>query len=237
MLAFEDVMVEKNEFNQPVGQLVNNWRGAKLPELITMQGKFCVLELLNIENHADSLFENLSIDNKGESWTYLPYGPFENKTTFRIWLKEKVAELDTRLYVILNNNNPIGIAGYLRINLEHGVIEVGHLHYSKLLQQTSAATEAMYLMMCYAFDDLGYRRYEWKCNSLNQASHNAALRLGFKFEGIFRQNHVFKNRNRDTTWFSIIDSEWLPIKQRFQRWLDSSNFDKNHKQIKRLNEI
>jgi RimJ/RimL family protein N-acetyltransferase len=136
------------------------------------------------------------------------------------------------LYAISNNNNlPIGIAGYLRINPEHGVIEVGHLHYSKLLQKTPAATEVMYLMMRYIFDDLGYRRYEWKCNSLNEASKNAALRLGFKFEGIFRQSNVFKKYNRDTAWFSIIDSEWIAIKERFHRWLDPNNFDAKGKQI------
>jgi RimJ/RimL family protein N-acetyltransferase len=120
---------------------------------------------------------------------------------------------------------PIGISGYLRINPEDGSIEVGHLHFSKLLQKTPAATEAMYLMMQYAFDNLKYRRYEWKCDSLNQPSRDAALRLGFKFEGIFRQHMVRKDRNRDTAWFSIIDSEWPSLKEKFQKWLQPNNFD------------
>src|SRR5690606_34325776 len=137
---------------------------------------------------------------------------------------------------ILNRQTaaPIGICGYLRINPTHGSIEIGHLHYSKLLKQTPAATEAMFLLMQYAFDTLHYRRYEWKCHSLNQASRRAAERLGFTFEGIFRQCNVFKGHNRDTAWFSIIDKEWPALKGKFQRWLRADNFDVNGKQLTRL---
>jgi RimJ/RimL family protein N-acetyltransferase len=230
-------MNEKNEFNQIAGHPVKNWQPVKMPAQAIMQGKYCILEPINIDKHTEKLFENLLIENQGESWTYLPYGPFKNNDEFSAWIKATNAEQDTELYAILNIHHiPIGIAGYLRINPGHGVIEVGHLHFSKLLQKTPAATEAMYLMMRHAFDDLGYRRYEWKCNSLNEASRNAALRLGFTFEGIFRQSNVFKNRNRDTAWFSIIDSEWPAIKEKLQQWLDLKNFDSDGNQVKRLNE-
>lgn len=230
-------MQEKNEFNQPVGQLIKNWLPAKKPAQITLSGNDCRLEAMNVEKHADELFVNLSLNNQGESWTYLPYGPFADKTAFRTWLTNTIAEPDTVLYTIVCNNLSLGIAGYLRINPEHGVIEIGHLHFAKLLQRSKAATEALYLLICYAFDDLGYRRCEWKCHSLNTASKNAALRLGFKFEGTFRQSNIFKQRNRDTTWFSIIDNEWPALKNKFQRWFDIKNFDAAGKQIKSLNEV
>src|SRR5262249_23531809 len=132
---------------------------------------------------------------------------------------------------------PIGKASYLRINPLHGVIEIGHLHFSKFLKRTAAATEAIYLMIQHLFDELGYRRCEWKCNALNQASRKAALRFGFKFEGIFRQNYVLKSHNRDTAWFSIIDNEWPQLKEKFQKWLDPNNFDCNGKQIIKLSDI
>lgn len=151
-------------------------------------------------------------------------------------LESITAEETTRTYAILSlDHAPIGMASYLRITPEHGVIEVGDLHFSHLLRKTAAATEAMYLMMRYAFDELGYRRYEWKCNHLNTPSRNAALRLGFTFEGIFRQSNIFKNRNRDTAWFSIIDSEWPAIKDRLQKWLEPENFDNQGQQLQRLN--
>lgn len=232
-------MSEKNEFNQIVGDLVENWSPAKRPPANVMRGNYCLLEPLDINKHAAELFDSLSIDNQGESWTYLPYGPFNTVDDFQDWLKKTMADKDTLLFVILSAKTqlPIGIAGYLRINPDHGVIEVGHLHFSKLLKRTPVSTEAMYLMMRHIFEELKYRRYEWKCHSLNQASCNAALRLGFKFEGIFRQSHVFKNRNRDTAWFSILGHEWPEIKEKFIKWLRPSNFNADGEQIVSLREI
>lgn len=232
-------MYEKNEHNQMVGCTVENWSPAAKPIKTIMQGKYCTLELLEIDKHATQLFDSLSIDNQGESWTYLPYGPFSTCDEFRNWLQATMLDEDTVLYAILDFKTqiPLGICGYLRINPEHGVIEVGHLHFSQLLKKTPAATEAMYLMMHYVFEELHYRRYEWKCHSLNQASQNAALRLGFTFEGIFRQCNVFKNRNRDTAWFSIIDKEWAEIREKFKKWLSPSNFDSNGNQRSSLREI
>lgn len=231
-------MNNKNDFNQKVGNLIENWSQVKRPEHSMLKGQYCSLESIDIDKHANKLLANLSINNQGESWTYLPYGPFVNHHEFSTWINAVNSEPDTKLYAILNiEQEPIGVSGYLRINPEHGVIEIGHLHFSTLLQKTSTATEAIYLLMKYAFDDLGYRRCEWKCNSLNEASQKAALRLGFKFEGIFRQSNVFKNRNRDTAWFSIIDSEWSALKEKFNKWLDESNFDSNGNQKKSLRDI
>jgi RimJ/RimL family protein N-acetyltransferase len=231
-------MHPKNEFNQTVGFFVDNWSLLESPSKTTLlPGRYCSLAPLDINKHAVPLFDVLSLDNQGESWTYLPYGPFHNREDFKIWLQQTQSEKDTLLYVILDNKmrSPIGIAGYLRITPEHGTIEIGHVHFSKLLQKTPAATEAMYLMMQYALEELHYRRCEWKCNTLNQASHNAALRLGFTFEGIFRQTHVLKNRNRDTAWFSIIDSEWPEVKEKLSAWLHPNNFDTHGNQRVRLN--
>lgn len=232
-------MSPTNEFNQIVGIEINNWQRKATPSNTILQGQYCRLEPLMIHKHAAQLFDSLMLDNLGDTWTYLPYGPFNEYEAFLSWLQSTMSEPDTLLYAILDikNSIPIGIAGYLRINPEHGVIEVGHLHFSKLLQKTPAATEAMFLMMEHAFDALNYRRYEWKCNALNDASKNAALRLGFTFEGIFRQSNVFKNRNRDTAWFSILDHEWPRLNKKLKEWLKPNNFNSDGIQKRRLTMI
>ncbi len=221
------------DINNILGAEVKDWKARQRPTAISILGNYCTLEIFNFENHGDLLFAALQIDNDGESWAYLPYGPCTTLAEFKTCIEKICADKDTLLYTILDikTQKPVGVCGYLRINPEHGVIEVGHLHYSKLLQKTIASTEAMYLLMRYAFDDLGYRRYEWKCNALNTPSRKSALRLGFTFEGIFRQCNVFKGHNRDTAWFSIIDSEWPVIKARLEKWLAPNNFDSDGKQI------
>jgi RimJ/RimL family protein N-acetyltransferase len=231
-------MPKKNQFGQMLGNLVENWTFRQRPTQSSIRGQYCILEPIEISKHASKLFDAISIDNQGESWTYLPYGPFDTLSDFVDWLTLTLSENDTLLYAILDveTEQPIGISGYLRITPEHGVIEIGHLHFSKLLKRTPLATEAIYLMIQHAFDELGYRRCEWKCNALNEPSRVAAERFGFKFEGIFRQNFVFKNHNRDTAWFSIIDNEWPVLKEKFQKWLHSSNFDDVGKQILKLSE-
>jgi RimJ/RimL family protein N-acetyltransferase len=233
-------MQKTNEFDQPIGFSIENWANRQRPSAKTiLQGKYCVLEPLNIEAHSEPLFQSITMNNDGASWTYLPYGPCHTLESFQLWLKTTTSDKDTLLYTIIDARTqvPVGISGYLRINPEDGVIEIGHLHFSKFLQKTPAATEAMYLMMQLAFDDLKYRRYEWKCDSLNQPSREAAIRLGFIFEGIFRQHMVRKNRNRDTAWFSITDTEWPKLKNKFQKWLDPNNFDKNGFQHVNLKDI
>jgi RimJ/RimL family protein N-acetyltransferase len=224
--------------NQILGEDLSAWKSVAPPAKTLMQGSFCRLEPLNPNLHAESLFDVLQRRNEESSWLYLPYGPFEEFNDFCQWLHELNQEKDSLIYCIVDSaaNSIQGLCGYLRITPLHGSIEVGHLHYSKLLKRSKIATEAMYLMMYRAFEELGYRRYEWKCSSLNLASRAAAERLGFKFEGIFRQDKVFKNHSRDTAWYSIIDKEWPECKKRLEQWLDVANFDANGQQIKKLRE-
>jgi RimJ/RimL family protein N-acetyltransferase len=221
-----------NEFDQVVGQEINDWVPAKKPEKINLEGAYCSLIPLDIPLHAAALFEAFQYENQGESWTYLPYGPFDTYQEFHNWLANIACGDDPFFYTIMDkkNNKPVGMCAYGWIDPQHGVIEAAHIHFSKYLKNTPAATEAMYLMMHYAFEDLHYRRYQWRCNALNKPSWFAAERLGFKFEGIFRQHNVCKNRNRDTAWFSILDHEWPVLKTKFQKWLDLSNFSKEGKQ-------
>ena len=231
-------MPEVNEFNQLVGDTVENWSRRSDPSKNKMIGNYCELELLSIEKHSKALFDVLSLNNVGDSWTYLPYGPFDDLDQFNQWIQKTLTSGDI-LYAIIDRKmgETIGISGFLRIFSEHGSIEVGHLHFSSKLKKTPLATEAIFLMMSYVFDELNYRRYEWKCHSLNEPSRNAALRYGFQFEGIFRQCNVFKNRNRDTAWYSILDHEWPALKVKFEKWLDKSNFDQYGNQVKRLQDI
>jgi RimJ/RimL family protein N-acetyltransferase len=200
-----------------------------------MQGRFCRLEPLDPARHASALHAANRLDAEGRMWTYLPYGPFPDADTYRVWTAEMAQRTDPIFFAIIDEatQRAVGLASYLRIDPASGSIEVGHLNYSPLLQRTAAGTEAMYLMMERAFA-LGYRRYEWKCHSLNAPSCAAALRLGFTFEGLFRQATVVKARSRDTAWFSIIDREWPARRQAFQRWLDSANFDDQGRQRTRL---
>ena len=226
---------DKNHLNQPVGFLVPDWKSPRLPEREAMEGIFCRLEPLDPAHHAASLYTANILDLEGRNWTYLPYGPFDTLDSYRAWMEQDCCGSDPLFYAIddQTKNNAVGVASFLRIDPGNGSIEVGHINYSPLLQRTPAATEAMYLMMKQAFD-LGYRRYEWKCNARNAASRTAAQRLGFSFEGIFRQAAVVKGRNRDTAWYSVIDKEWPPLREAFLRWLDPSNFNAQGQQVTRL---
>jgi RimJ/RimL family protein N-acetyltransferase len=172
-------------------------------------------------------------------WTYMPYGPFASLDEHQAWCRQMAASDDPLFYAIIDSasNRAVGVASYLRIEPMLGAIEVGHIAYSPLLQRTAAATEAMYLMMRRAFAELGYRRYEWKCDALNQPSRRAADRLGFTFEGTFRQAIIYKGRNRDTAWYSVIDSEWPDLKARYEAWLAPSNFDEKGVQRQSLGEL
>jgi RimJ/RimL family protein N-acetyltransferase len=188
--------------------------------------------------HAEDLHAAHALDAEGRNWTYLPYGPFDTVDDMRGWVERWAPGEDPLFFAVLDSSGQaIGTASYLRIEPAMGSIEVGHLAYSPLLQRTPAATEAMYLMMRRAFDELGYRRYEWKCNSLNAPSWNAAERLGFRYEGIFRQAWVQRGRNRDNAWFSIIDSEWPAIRAALEGWLDGANFDATGRQRRRLQDF
>ena len=203
-----------------------------------MEGRLCRLEPLDPERHAAALHAANALDGGGRNWTYLPYGPFETFEDYRAWMEGTCRGDDPLFYAVVDplTGGATGVASYLRIDPANGSIEVGHINYSPLLQRTPAATEAMYLMMKRAFD-LGYRRYEWKCNALNGPSCAAAERLGFTFEGVFRQAAVVKGRNRDTAWYSVIDGEWPALRDAFTRWLDPSNFDGRGRQRTRLSAL
>jgi RimJ/RimL family protein N-acetyltransferase len=213
-----------------------NFKKAKTPLSKKILGDYVVLEPINPTKHVTQLFNNFYQDKKNIIWNYLPYGPFKNIKDFKKWLLNSCMNKDPFFYAIYAKRHKqyCGMASYLRITPEHGSIEVGHINYSPLLQNTVEGTETMYLMMSNAFDQLGNRRYEWKCNNLNNASKKAALRLGFTYEGLFRQMNVFKGRNRDTAWFSIIDSEWKNLRKRYQKYLITDNFDQNFIQKQKL---
>lgn len=222
---------ELNHLNQPVGLVVDAWRPPPHPPREPMEGRFCRLEPLDPMRHAASLYAANALDVEGRNWTYLPYGPFDSLESYHSWLEQQCCTSDPLFYAIVDlaNGKAVGVASYLRITPGSGSMEVGHLNFSPLLQRTPAATEAMYLMMARAFD-LGYRRYEWKCNALNAPSRVAAQRLGLSFEGVFRQATVVKGRNRDTAWYAAIDQEWPAIREAFSLWLSPANFDDRGKQ-------
>jgi len=227
-----------NALDQPIGPPLPGWRPAARPTRTVLEGRFCRVEPLDVARHARDLHDANSADSEGRMWTYLFSGPFADRDDYRAWLEPKPASDDPLFFAFVDvaSNCAVGLGSYLRIDPANGVVEVGHLVFSPLMQRTPLATEAMYLMMRNAFA-LGYRRYEWKCDSLNAASRRAAERLGFTFEGIFRQAIVYKGRSRDTAWFSVIDSEWPALDAAFRAWLDPANFGSAGRQLRRLGEI
>ena len=212
-----------NEFGQPVGAALGWTPG---PELVatTLTGRHCTLEPL-AETHVPGLYAALCIDSPDSIWTYMSAGPFPDVESFAAYVADLLERPATvPLALLLPDGRPVGIATYLRVDHANGTAEVGNITYGSALQRTTAATEAMYLMAAHAFDVVGVRRYEWKCDALNQPSRDAAARLGFTFEGIFRQAVVYKGRNRDTAWFAITDTDWPALRARFEQWLDPANF-------------
>lgn len=218
---------------RPIGARVPDWTTPPAPTGEILQGQYAVLEPLSAEKHAALLFR--AYDGHDALWDYMPYGPFPSAAQYHRWVRDTVANKDHLFYAIKNleTGQYGGVASYLRISPEAGSIEVGNINYSPELQRTRAATEAMALMMGWAFD-AGYRRYEWKCNALNAPSRVAAQRLGFSYEGVFRQALVVRGRNRDTAWFAAIDSEWPALSEAFRVWLSAANFDANGQQNERL---
>lgn len=218
-----------NEFGQPIGFPVDVELPLAAPSHVAMVGQWCSVEPLDPDRDAAALFDAYDAAPDARGWTYLFTGPFDSEQAFTSWLKKLEGSSDPLYFVISDSNGPCGIAAYLRIAPHAGSLEVGSIHFAPRLQRTAAATEAMFLMMQRAFET-GYRRYEWKCDSLNAGSRAAAARLGFSYEGEFRQAVVYKGRNRDTSWFSIVDREWPSLRDEFVRWLAPSNFDSDGRQ-------
>lgn len=227
-----------NHLGQPIGFAVPNWTPPLTPPRATLTGRFCRIEPLNVERHAADLYAANSLDTEGRIWTYMAYGPFVDMATYVTWMTRACQSTDPLFHAIIDaaTDKAVGAASYLRIDPTNGAIEVGGIVFSPLLQRTPAATEAMYLMMQNAFA-LGYRRYEWKCDSLNAPSRTAAQRLGFSYEGLFRQAIIYKGRSRDTAWYAIIDKEWPALQAAYTQWLAPDNFTASGEQRVRLTDL
>jgi RimJ/RimL family protein N-acetyltransferase len=229
--------VSFSQLSQKTGATLPEWNACPPPRKEAIHGQYCRLEPVSIERHGADLWQAFNTDTKHLIWTYLPYGPFDKQSELEDWISATCLGDDPLFYAVidLKNGSATGMASYLRIQPEVGVIEVGHINFSPMLQQTTAATEAMYLMMKNAFD-LGYRRYEWKCDNLNLGSQAAANRLGFSYDGLFKQATIYKNRNRDTAWFSILDSDWPSLREGYLTWLVGNNFDAGGAQKSKLHQ-
>ncbi|MCP5038329.1 MAG: GNAT family N-acetyltransferase [Rhodobacteraceae bacterium] len=215
---------------------LSDWQSPRFPDAAELEGAYSHLSLLSANMHAAELFKANSADDA--IWNYMPYGPFASSASYHRWIREITAGSDPRFYAIFNKDSGgwEGVASYLRITPQMGVIEVGHINFSPALQKTRAATEAIFLMMKWAFE-AGYRRFEWKCDAANMGSRRAAERLGLSFEGVFRQHLIIKGRNRDTAWFAAVDSDWPALNEAFVAWLAPINFDSETQQIESLGDL
>ncbi|MBF0401045.1 MAG: GNAT family N-acetyltransferase [Magnetococcales bacterium] len=219
--------IRTNLYQQPVGTPLPDWRACAKPSRHIIQGCYCHLKPLNADLHADDLYAAYALSPDDRDWTYLPIGPFHGASDYRNHAKGIESDVDCLHFAVVDQRSgrAVGTLALIRMDPANGVIEIGFVVFSPLLRRTPGSTEAHYLLMKYLFDGLGYRRLEWKCDSLNEPSRLAAQRLGFRFEGIFRQAVVYKGRNRDTAWFSILDCEWPSLRAAFERWLAPDNFD------------
>jgi RimJ/RimL family protein N-acetyltransferase len=231
-------MTDIDERGQPVGPRVPGWEAPPRPTHEVLAGRHCRLEPIDVAAHAADLYDAFCTDKIGIDWSYLPYGPYESLDAFTSWMAETCLSDDPFFFAIVDasTGRAAGMVSFMRINPEHGSIEVGHVHYSPSIQRGRVTTEAMYLMMRWAFE-AGYRRYEWKCHSLNRRSRAAAQRLGFSYEGVFRDHLIHRGRSRDTAWYACIAAEWPTLKAAFEAWLDDANFDTDGNQRQRLSDL
>ena len=223
--------------SRPVGQTVDPLPAGHVPDMRPLFGRWARLEHVSVKKHAKDFYESFAAsDPDGEVWTYMGYGPFASFNAFGTWLAEREAARDPWFYAFIRKDTgkAAGMGAFMRADAANGAIEIGHIWLSPGLQRTREATEAIFLMMRHAFDELGVRRLEWKCDTLNAPSRRAAERFGFTFEGIFRQHFIVKGRNRDTAWYAIIDKDWPPIRKGFQEWLKDANFDLEGRQKAKL---
>ncbi|WP_436967117.1 GNAT family N-acetyltransferase [Staphylococcus shinii] len=224
-----------NEFNQPIGSELKHYPQPSFPSALQLEGLFVKLEKLN-RGHINDLFKYFSKEDESANWTYLPEEPITDFKDFEQYIQNYIVSKDPYFFAIVDkeNDNALGIFSLMRINITDASIEVGHIQFSNILKKTRMATEAHFLLAEYVFETLGYRRYEWKCDDLNNPSKKSAARLGFIYEGTFRQHKIYKHRNRDTSWFSILDKEWHVLKEGYKSWLKLSNFDEEGIQKNKL---
>jgi len=217
---------------------LSHWQPRPFPPHEMLQGRFIRLQPLDAARHGDDLWQELQGPDPA-LWDYLPYGPFAERTAFDAWLAGHADSRDPQCYAVVEQagGSALGLLAYLRITPKDGCIEIGHIAFGAALQRTPAASEAVFLLARQAFDELGYRRLEWKCNARNARSRRAAERFGFVYEGLFRQHMVVKGESRDTAWYALIDSDWPQCRQALQRWLATANFDGEGQQIRRLGEL
>jgi RimJ/RimL family protein N-acetyltransferase len=223
--------------DHPLGPRVDA-RAAPRPERVTLTGRAVKVVPLGLE-HADDLFQHSSGPGRESLWTYLFNGPFADPAEFSADVEAKSKAADPLYFAVIDirDGRAVGYQSLMRIDPAHRVVEVGGIMYTPLLQGTAGSTEAQYLFARYVFDELGYRRYEWKCNDRNAPSKRAAERLGFSFEGVFRQHMIVKGRSRDTAWYSMLDREWPARRAAFEAWLAPENFDAEGRQKRRLEDF
>ena len=226
-----------NEYGQMIGEPVDDTPGV-LPSLVRIEGQYTIIEALSVEKHAEDLLAVYGPDTPRDMWTYLFQEPVADMEELVSLLYQMLNRKDRFYYAIIDKETckTLGTFSLMRIDQANRVIEVGAVTFSPALKQTRMGTEAHYLLARYVFEELNYRRYEWKCDSLNIPSRRAAERLGFVYEGTFRQAIVYKGRTRDTDWLSMIDKDWAKVKARFESWLSPDNFDENWQQLKSLRE-
>lgn len=232
-------MTNINKYDQPIGEPLPNWSERAYPQRKILDGQYCKLEPYIVNQHAKDLYDAYSQAPDDRDWTWLPIGPFQSFNDYLEYARQFETTQDPIHYAVINKETQkaVGSIAIMRIDTLNGVLEMGYVLYSPLLKKTTIATEAQFLLMQYVFEELKYRRYEWKCDSFNEPSKKAALRLGFTYEGTFRKLIVYKNRSRDTAWFSLLDDEWPRNKSIFQAWLDPKNFDKNGHQILSIQQL
>lgn len=228
-----------NELGQPIGDALPNFKPGDLPKMERLEGRYVIVECLSKDKHGADLYEVYGPDSPADMWTYLFQNPVQSQEEWSALLDQMLAAQDRFYYAIVDKESgkALGTFALMRINRGSRVIEVGSVTYSPQLKRTRLATEAQYLLARYVFEELEYRRYEWKCDALNQPSRRAAERLGFTYEGTFRQAVVYKGRNRDTDWLAMIDRDWPAVKTRLEKWLSPDNFDENGQQIKALSDF
>lgn len=235
-MTHPDTTTATNAWGQPIGHALPEWLARPRSIGIVLDGQSCRLEPISAQRHGADLFHAFAAAPDGSDWTYMMSGPFATLNDYLAYAEQLEKSQDPLHFAVIDraSERAVGTLSLMRIEPGHGVIEVGHIALSRQLKRTRLATEAQFLLMRHVFEELGYRRYEWKCDSLNAPSRQAALRLGFQFEGIFRQAIVYRGRNRDTAWFSIIDAEWPRLREAFTRWLDDANFDAQGQQREAL---